>query len=144
SWRCTLGTRSAGAVNRARYLVAQSEDSFSSDYSPLQPFAPGAECRPRSAGDPQCLRDFWLSGGTNKGGGHAQARVGRIFPKPRPGELKPGAAGRSPRQNFRAETVALGTTVPPAAKGAGGLGWIGREGLGRHPQVQGLSRAAAR
>ena len=49
-----------------------------------------------------------------------------------------------PGQDLRTQAVALGAAVPPAAKGAGGMGRLGREGFRRHHQIQGLPRAAAR
>src|SRR3954447_5953217 len=47
-------------------------------------------------------------------------------------------------QDLRAQARALGAAVPSAAEGAGGLGLLGRKGLERHDQIQGLSLAAAR
>ena len=47
-------------------------------------------------------------------------------------------------KTFELRSSRTGCRRRTAAEGAGGLGFLGREGLGRHHQVQGLSLAAAR
>ena len=57
------------------------------------------------------------------------------------GLARPGSGAG---QDLRAQALALGAADASAAEGAGGVGRLGREGIRRQHQVQGVSRPAAR